>query len=269
MVYILPLTTKSYTLGCELYGIACEGGDLFHKKSMVVIVVALIAAWKIAYPTNSFRYKVTVNVETPEGLKSGSAVREARIYQQPEVGDNGPWTNVFGEAVVVDLGARGVLFATLDTDDHYLVFRTFSEGPPGLTRKGARYYEQLRAKAVVDPLNYPLLVAFKDIKDPKTITVAYKPLKQRDNNKPGIQYKIVGVEDNMAELFGNGVRLKDITIEMTKVQITRNVIEYLPWLDLYRNRRFDGNDSAAIPVEGPLASLISVGRFYSRRKNEQ
>lgn len=239
------------------------------KKSMIVIAVivsALIAAWKIAYPTNSFRYKVTVNVETPEGLKSGSAVREARIYQQPEVGDSRPWTNVFGEAVVVDLGKRGVLFATLDTDDHELVFSTFSEGRPSLTREGARYYEQLKAKAVVDPLNYPLLVAFKDIKDPKTITVAYKPIKQLDNNKPGMQYKIVGVEDNMAELFGNGVRMKNITLEMTQESVTWNVRQFLPWLNSYYDKDFNGNKSIAITVSASLAEKFGSGYFSTKRE---
>lgn len=235
-------------------------------KSLIIaglIAAAVVIGWKIAFPTNSFRYKVTVNVETPEGLKSGSAVREARIYQQPEVGESGPWVNVWGEAVVVDLGARGVLFAVMGNDDYRLVFRTFPTELGGLTRQGARHYERLEAKAVVDPLYFPLLVAFKDIEDPKTVTVAYKPILERDTDKPGMQFKVVSAEDNMEKLFGKGVRLKDITLEMTTEPVTWGIENYLPsygpksrFSDWYNNLVFTD------------PRRITLDNFKGRNKNE-
>ncbi len=198
---------------------------------LAALIVAVIVVWKIAYPTNTFRYKVTVNVETPEGLKSGSAVREVTIMQQPEVTpESRPHVSVKGEAVVVDLGKRGVLFATIGTNDEYIVFQTFrKEG--AITREGARYYENLKAQAEVAPINYPLLVAFKDINDPKTVTVAYKPIIV-DDERPGMRFVVSGVEDNMAELFGQNVRLKNIVLEMTDDPVTQGSI------DLYISKKF-------------------------------
>lgn len=192
------------------------------------LIISVMFGWKLAFPTNTFRYKVIVNVETPEGQKSGSAVREVTIFQQPKVGDSGPGSFARGEAVAVDLGKRGVLFALIYFDDKYLVFRTF-DGPGGLTRKGARYYEQLKAKATLAPINYPLLVAFKDINDPKTVAVAYKPVTEETGN--GLERRVIGAEDHMAELFGPGVRLKDITIEMTDEPVTWGIGKILNWVD--------------------------------------
>ncbi|HTK84182.1 MAG TPA: hypothetical protein VL625_03765 [Patescibacteria group bacterium] len=66
--------------------------------------------YKQKYSAASGRYKITVTVETPEGLKTGSAVRE--IYAK----SGGPTmlaeassghVDATGEAVVVDLGKRG------------------------------------------------------------------------------------------------------------------------------------------------------------------
>lgn len=204
------------------------------SKGLIVtlaLVAAIVVAWKIAYPTNSFRYKVTVNVETPEGLKSGSAVREVVIMQQPEpTPESRPHVSVKGEAVVVDLGKRGVLFATIGTNDEYIVFQTFrKEG--AITREGARYYENLEAKAEVAPINYPLLVGFKDINDPKTVKVAYKPI-IADHDRPGMGFVVKSIEDNMAELYGQGVRLKNIMIEMTDEPTSEGAI------NIYINKNF-------------------------------
>ncbi len=61
-----------------------------------------------------WRYKVTLTVETPEGLKTGYAVRE-HSYEPPLFYfPNGVGSSrTFGEAVAVDLGERGYLFALI------------------------------------------------------------------------------------------------------------------------------------------------------------
>ena len=188
----------------------------------VFVLAVPVVAWNLAYPTHSFRYKVTVNVETPEGLKSGYAVREFIIMQQPITS---PHETLRGEAVVVDLGHRGVLFAVIGSDDEYVVFKTFPSERGGLTRAGARYYERLKAKAALAPLYYPLLVTFTDINDPKTVTVAYQTITGVDHEKSGMQFKANGVEDRMADLFGEGVRLQSIVVEMTRESVTVGVID--------------------------------------------
>jgi hypothetical protein len=42
-------------------------------------------AWDTVYPSGTLRYKMTVSVETPEGIKTGSAVREIYFYRTPQL----------------------------------------------------------------------------------------------------------------------------------------------------------------------------------------
>ena len=57
---------------------------------------------------------MTITVDTPEGVKTGSAVHEISnskgLFGFPDAGNP---ADIEGEAVVVDLGERGVLFALI------------------------------------------------------------------------------------------------------------------------------------------------------------
>ena len=64
-----------------------------------------------------YRFRMTVEVETPQGLKSGSSVIEVRLARGMAIGDSsGVSSGVFGEAVVVDL-PDGPLFVLLKMPD--------------------------------------------------------------------------------------------------------------------------------------------------------
>ena len=87
--------------------------------TMMVVVAAVTAiAWNIAYPSATWRYKMTVTVETPEGIKTGSAVREVHVRTEPDILPEAATMHfsVKGEAVVVDLGHGKYLFAVMDAD---------------------------------------------------------------------------------------------------------------------------------------------------------
>lgn len=75
----------------------------------VLVLIALIFAWKHFYPSGAWCYKMTVTVETPEGVKTGSAVREVYSRTDPALlVNNGTHTILAkGDAVVIDLGSRG------------------------------------------------------------------------------------------------------------------------------------------------------------------
>jgi len=182
--------------------------------------------------SGSWRYKMTVAVETPEGIKTGSAVREVHV-QRPPI--NMPHVTsdvkVKGEAVVVDLGKRGVLFALLrgpkgDEDYPYLVlFDAFPSGHGGTTPKAIEYYSTLKnAKATLTFDQYPMLVTFRDLNDPKTVTAVLEIEKSGKPIAPEFRLRA----DRFAELFGTGVTLKEITIEMTEEPVTRRIKTHLP-----------------------------------------
>jgi hypothetical protein len=74
-------------------------------KILVVLFLCYIG-FHVAYPTAKIRFRLTVNVETPAGPRSGSSVMEAILYRRPAFGGLflSP-TRLDGEAVFVDLGA--------------------------------------------------------------------------------------------------------------------------------------------------------------------
>lgn len=216
------------------------------KKWAVVIGIvlavtgsALALAMGEGRVSGSWRYKMTVTVETPEGIRSGSAVREVSNaisnpgLDCPECG-NAP--SIEGEAVVVDLGQRGVLFALLRGNpwlgEDYakgVVFHIFPYSGGYSTVEGIRHYSTLKeGKATLKPYQYPMLVTFTDRDDPKSVK-AVLDMAYRENSKR-MPEDIILKQDHFEELFGPGVKLKEITIEMTDDPVTLSIEKFLPWL---------------------------------------
>ncbi len=193
-----------------------------------VMVLGVIAWWNTSFPSGTWRYKMTVIVETPEGLKSGSAVREVFAWREPKIlpeVSGGQIQLSYGEAVVVDLGSRGVLFA-LTTEDLWgmryskmLPFLVFSEEEGSLMPNSIRRFRTLHAGPTeVSPKWYPDFAYFKDINNRKTVTRVFA--------------------SDLDKAFGDGVTLKSITLEMTKKPITKGVVDkYLPWLEPLQQER--------------------------------
>ena len=74
--------------------------------------------FQINYPTCTFRYKLTAEVMTPDGLKTGSSVVEVSYTtQSAPLSQGGRFDSVLGEATYVDLGDSKNLFVTLGTLD--------------------------------------------------------------------------------------------------------------------------------------------------------
>lgn len=213
---------------------------------IVALLVLVIVAWKVAYPSGTWRYKMTVTVETPEGIKTGSAVREVLAYRSPRIlpdAHGGHVQLTYGEAVVVDLGSRGVLFALLNGAKlyvdyaHSLPFYVFSSEYGGLTAAGIRRFRTLKAGPIdLETEWYPIFVHFKHIDDRKSVEAV---LEMEPCTNPQISirndYSRCIKKDSFAESFGEGVRLKSVTLEMTNEPITRGIVDkYLPWLEPWR-----------------------------------
>lgn len=206
----------------------------------LIFIIAVIGWWKYEFPSATWRYKMTVTVETPEGLKTGSAVREVTYKNGPKILPDVAGSNwkVDGEAVVVDLGHGKYLFAMMDVNGSYqIVYDVFPYAAKSV-HDHIRYYKSLTGqKKTLEKSQYPTLVTFADIKDPKTVT-------QVDQN-------------NLSATLGAGVTLKDITIEMTDETITRDVNDQLPWLKNIR-ANLDGSD---VTTGSSYANTLHIGYF--------
>lgn len=199
----------------------------------ILIIIAMYVGYEAYFNHGSWNYKLTLVVETPEGQVVGSAVRKISAYREPIILQFLPsasyaHVDVKGEAVVVDLGQRGVLFALLKAnnegngDAEHMVFNEFPFhwkddsgqnhiGGGELTSEGIRYYRSLQAKKEIDLEKLPMLVRFRDINDPKTIELV-------DPN-------------NLEKSFGRGVKLVSATLEMTDDSVTEGVQKYMPPFD--------------------------------------
>jgi hypothetical protein len=205
--------------------------------------LAVLASCNPFPETWEWNQKLTVEVATPGGVRSGAAVTNVRWQ---EVNSTGNYPGSYrGEASIVDLGDERFLFALIGEDTRYLALRTFRPvlgKDSGVNERGFATMARFRGTRDVPREAYPLLVTFTDINDPKTV-------KRVD-------------PANLAAIFGPGVSLRRITLEITDEKATEDQIDsYLPWYcDLQAKRlRLSG-------VKGPisdneLANNIGIGEF--------
>lgn len=206
----------------------------------------------------TWRYKMTVNVDTPEGMKSGSAVREVTFKKDKSRNLQAvPDVSVKGEAVVVDLGKRGLVFATMKgykSEQDYADQVVYAAFPLPADKRGylIPYYRDLKdAKATLTPTNYPVLVTFTDPGNPKTVMPL---LSMETDGKHPVTYLIK--TDHCEELFGQGVNIHSIEMEMTDQPITWGIEQWLPWLSALKGSYLHGDISSR---EAPLG--LHVGNF--------
>jgi len=164
-------------------------------------------------PKASLRYRMTVEVQTPSGPKSGSAIQELvlwrhRLIPLPGAGgsDWGGGYTTHGEAPFVDLGNGQVLFATLrdarSSYPHEITsvalqgLRVFElrKRVPDDDAKILRDLANTKPFTVLNPEYYPMLATFTDMAEPKSL-VEVSPV-------------------NLAAHFGPGTTLDRITFQV-------------------------------------------------------
>jgi hypothetical protein len=220
-----------------------------------------------------YRFKMTVEVETPEGLKTGYSVYQVGAGNNnfrllPD--ENARGWSVKGEAVAVDLPGGQTLFALLKTGaDHgdlaglsmetldplYKndVVESAQRISAGHALHGAvvvpptRWRELLRTSE--DVPNYPLLVRFKDAGDPTSV-------------------ELVDPAD-LAKSFGPGVKLSRITVAVTDEDVTTGIEGRLPdsfWKNWSQFRKAEMSQNGGVmknPYFRSFAGNLSRNDFTS------
>lgn len=183
-------------------------------------------------------YRFTLEVETPEGLRTGSNLLQVGIsFNDGPLGgiaQTALSVGVGGEATVVDLGPRGLLFCLLSSDDDRersleqdAMFGAMfpQRAPPGvyandlerdralLKTPYSQHVDQINAAkpTVAVPIGrLPRLVRFRDLADPFSV----ETVDPRD----------------LAATYGPGVRLVGATMTITEGKATRGIEKILPWV---------------------------------------
>jgi hypothetical protein len=191
-------------------------------------IVALIAIYELGY-TQRYRYRLTLEVAVGDEVKVGSGVIEVVDRLDFVPGRPLKYTTTFiGEAVHVDLGARGKLFVLVKSADPFdagwLASKAFFATPTSASREEHEQRFELikrwaaqRATAELHPKRLPTLVTFKNIDDPSSV---------------------VGVDpEDLTAAFGPGVQLRRASVQLTTDPVTTGIGQVLPWLDEIKRKR--------------------------------
>lgn len=140
----------------------------------VVLLAALVIGERIYLYRPDHKYRLTVEIETPDGVRSASgvmAVHPNRNYRGSGSGPSGPITK--GDALAVDLGDGRLLVALLvhgttpaETDDmNYLPLRALAATGKRISFRDVKH--QTDTVPVTGTL-IPTLVSFQNVGDPKS-----------------------------------------------------------------------------------------------------
>ena len=200
----------------------------------LVALGALFISGCKQYPKHVYRFKLTVEVETPEGLRSGYSVYEITANDRQKIlpDEAARAWSTRGEAVAVDIAPGKTLFALLKTKAHHgdmasLSMQTllpdWNYDVVGSAERIANR-QGITSPAKVKPELYPIMVTFRDNNDPTSI-------------------EMVDPEKIEAS-FGVGANLKSITAEVTDEQVNLSIADKLSW---FRTVQKDGGNF--IPME--------------------
>lgn len=226
-------------------------------------LVGLVVLWNVFYPAVRVNYRLTLEVETPEGPRTGGGVIAMYYGLVPQLwATQGVDSGVQGEAVAVDLGPRGTMFALLTgrtrdgtpgwPEAHHMLTKVMAPElwAPGKMpdRERVSRVGQMSGTREVPAEFIPFLVRFRDEKDPKSVE-AVDPA-------------------NLAASFGPGVMLSGVTIEMVSAgtwplslfgiggePVTRGIEGRLGWLDHLDQYRSDPNNRFTSTLPREIAYL--------------
>lgn len=241
---------------------------------------ALLGVAGCARTIGVYRYRVTVEVETPQGLRSGASVMEISYGDQLSM-QGGRLADVRqkGEAIYVDLGQGKYIVALLNTG-RMLPLKVLydqlgwdNESIDELERRKGK----LTGKVTLKGWEIPTMVTFTDPTDPTSFKIVYQTKYNRQEErkryfnpqtKEGgerILYTVIGPEilqDNFASLFGAGYALKSVTLEVVdrKTPVTRWVAQKFLWLDDPKYTKNPGWMNLSEEVRSIFTSL----RFFER-----
>ncbi|KJC53278.1 hypothetical protein [Bradyrhizobium sp. LTSP857] len=186
---------------------------------MLGVVVAVYAAYKLNFPTYSYRYRLEISLSVDQIVYTGSSVIEVTWECGPHVAGLAQCSpSLGGQATVMDLGSRGVVVATLYTGENvspvpdgavdaiWLCARAFGNRS---TSEDLPKLPHLTGRRALSPDNFPRLVWFSNPADPKSA-----------------QKVTIG---NVASIIDPAARFTDAFVEITQDPIVVDIAMKLPW----------------------------------------
>lgn len=216
----------------------------FRLAILVCAALALAGCGRSA----SYRYKLTLSLDTPDGVKTGFNVVQID-YWTVSIPAQGEPHKTHGQGLYLDLGpGRPPLIALLThirrANERPEDTRWGGDDPIGVIYKAclgetAIYsfidvvskFGACHAPSAITPADLPDLVTLADVNDPKSVLLV-------DPN-------------NLAATLGPGVAWRAMTLQATDEPLTTGIEKWLPWVDDHtiHMRLGDLKDFDGLPLE--------------------
>lgn len=219
--------------------------------------IALIAYFVLQpfFASNfAYRYKLTIEVDTPAGPRSSYTVGQVRFTGYPKTFQ----TATVAEALYLDLGPdlRPIIALTGVLEERMVAGRRDGWGMIEPTIVLARAYgEKMSGQGWLEKImrrrgaqelpieDLPILVTFEDASNPRSV-ILVQPLKLEDTIGPGVSFRRA-------------------TIEVTDDKLTTGIDKKLPWLvQLEKAKTY--LDGSFTSDRKSLVNALSVGSFKLR-----
>ncbi|MEY9120799.1 hypothetical protein ABH994_004013 [Bradyrhizobium yuanmingense] len=232
-------------------------GVISKWAGLLGLLALLVGGDQIRINRPDHKYRLTVEVTTPAGIKTGSAI--LAVVPDRNYNRSGR-TTTRGEAVLVDLGqGKNVVVllahqqgAKLDLDDiNYVALRAY-----GIARGNRVSFKDMSRQSGVVPVQgelTPVLVSFGDLGDPNT---ARRVASDKAEAILGEGYAIRGFS---AEVVPNGFWPIDFGGALGE-PVTRGIEAKLPWLTAPGETAAIALRAAGLPVEGGLDAREAFAR---------
>jgi hypothetical protein len=200
---------------------------------LALLVVALF--WLNFYDIH-VRYRLTVEVQDGDQIKSGSSVIDASYTVEPDWSPSGPHVHdpgVVGYAPTVDLGEKGMLFLTFDkTRTPFYERERRKQVPCGFGVIGCLPFAAYNKSGVWNNSSEMKAVLYELLRQsgPRDVPFAILPklARFRDINAP---LSLTPVSPNdLAASFGPGVQLKRVILELTDDPVRSMPAIWPQWL---------------------------------------
>lgn len=188
----------------------------------VLAFLAFVTWYKLTFPSYTFHYRLTVQVEVDGEVKEASGVIGIRWNDTPDLPDVPTFKfHAFGQALLVDLGGHGVLFVPLSASEERegLDARRLPFGQQApRTRDVVERAINVRGRSQVVPHNLPQFIWQSHLNDPGSAVVV--------------------TADQFAEVISPDVRLVGVWTEITEDPVSIGLEEEAPWIgEMYAKKR--------------------------------
>ncbi|ABS62730.1 hypothetical protein Plav_1109 [Parvibaculum lavamentivorans DS-1] len=189
---------------------------------LVLSVLAFVTWYKLTFPSYTFHYRLTVQVEVDGAIKEASGVIGVCWEDTPDLPDVPTFQlRPFGQALLVDLGGHGVLFVPLGANTNYEGL-DLSQLPFGRELPRSRDVIEralkLKGRSQVGLYNLPQFIWQPQLNDPSSAVVV--------------------TAEQFPEVISPNVRLVGVWTEITDEPVSTGLENEVSWIgEMYEQRR--------------------------------